>query len=163
HGWLVNLLLVLPVFYVLMIVSPLLSSMSWIVLVVAIAGFSWMIMSQIVKNQTKSLREREFVLAARFSGVSTFSILTRPSGPRGRLAPVAVPLPCGVPHHAAHLRLPHRRCAARCPRPDQRHIEGLSGSLQGLAARHPNATTSLRRSTTGVWHVRFSSERRHIQ
>src|SRR5690625_4018630 len=77
HGSLVNLLLVLPVFYVLMIVSPLLSSMSWIVLVVAIAGFSWMIMSQIVKNQTKSLREREFVLAARFSGVSTFSILTR--------------------------------------------------------------------------------------
>ena len=77
HGWLVNLLLVLPVFYVLMIVSPLLSSMSWIVLVVAIAGFSWMIMSQIVKNQTKSLREREFVLAARFSGVGTFSILTR--------------------------------------------------------------------------------------
>src|SRR5690625_7644996 len=36
-----------------------------------------MIMSQIVKNQTKSLREREFVLAARFSGVGTFSILTR--------------------------------------------------------------------------------------
>src|SRR5690625_6938025 len=60
-----------------MIVSPLLSSMSWIVLVVAIAGFSWMIMSQIVKNQTKSLREREFVLAARFSGAGTFSILTR--------------------------------------------------------------------------------------
>src|SRR5699024_5114175 len=76
-GWLVNQLLELPVFYVLMIVSPLLSSMSWIVLVVAIAGFSWMIMSQIVKNQTKSLREREFVLAARFSGVSTFTILTR--------------------------------------------------------------------------------------
>src|SRR5699024_12356600 len=77
HGWLVNLLLVLPVFYVLMIVSPLLSSMSWIVLVVAIAGFSWIIMSQIVKNQTKSLREREIVLAARFSGVGTFSLLTR--------------------------------------------------------------------------------------
>ena len=77
HGWLVNLLLVLPVFYVLMIISPLLSSMSWIVLVIAIAGFSWMIMSQIVKNQTKSLREREFVLAARFGGVGTFTILTR--------------------------------------------------------------------------------------
>ncbi len=70
HGWLVNLLLVLPVFYVLMIISPpLLSSMSWMVLVVAIALFGWMIMSQIVKNQTKSLREREFVLAARFTGV----------------------------------------------------------------------------------------------
>lgn len=78
HGWLVNLLLVLPVFYVLMIISPpLLSSMSWMVLVVAIALFGWMIMSQIVKNQTKSLREREFVLAARFTGVGTFRILTR--------------------------------------------------------------------------------------
>src|SRR5699024_4379679 len=77
HGWLVNLLLVLPVFYVLMIVSPLLSSMSWIVLVVAIAGFSWMIMSQIVKNQLLSMHELQFVLAARFSGVSTFTILAR--------------------------------------------------------------------------------------
>ncbi|WP_114855506.1 ABC transporter permease [Brachybacterium sp. YJGR34] len=77
HGWLVNLLLTLPIFYVLMIISPLMASMSWIILVLFIALFGWMIMSQIVKNQTKSLREREFVLAARFSGVGTFSILTR--------------------------------------------------------------------------------------
>lgn len=77
HGWLVNLLLTLPIFYVLMIISPMLADFSWIILVLFIALFGWMIMSQIVKNQTKSLREREFVLAARFSGVGTFSILTR--------------------------------------------------------------------------------------
>ena len=77
HGWLVNLLLTLPIFYVLMIISPLMSSMSWMILVLFIGLFGWMIMSQIVKNQTKSLREREFVLAARFSGVGTFKILTR--------------------------------------------------------------------------------------
>ena len=77
HGWLVNLLLTLPIFYVLMIISPLMASMSWVILVLFIGLFGWMIMSQIVKNQTKSLREREFVLAARFSGVGTFKILTR--------------------------------------------------------------------------------------
>ena len=77
HGWLVNLLLTLPIFYVLMIISPLMASMSWMILVLFIGLFGWMIMSQIVKNQTKSLREREFVLAARFSGVGTFTILTR--------------------------------------------------------------------------------------
>lgn len=76
-NWVINLLLVLPVFYVLMIVSPLLSTMSWIILVVAIALFGWMIMAQIVKNQTKSLKEREYVKAARYMGVDTFTILRR--------------------------------------------------------------------------------------
>ncbi len=76
-NWVINLLLVLPVFYVLMIVSPLLSSMSWVILVVAIAFFGWMIMAQIVKNQTKSLKEREYVKAARYMGVDTLTILRR--------------------------------------------------------------------------------------
>lgn len=76
-NWLINLLLVLPVFYVLMIVSPLLSSKSWFILVVAIGFFGWMIMAQIVKNQTKSLKEREYVKAARYMGVGTFTILRR--------------------------------------------------------------------------------------
>lgn len=76
-NWVINLLLVLPVFYVLMIVSPLLSSMSWIILVLAIALFGWMIMAQIVKNQTKSLKEREYVKAARYMGVDTLTILRR--------------------------------------------------------------------------------------
>ena len=90
-NWLINLLLVLPVFYVLMIVSPAIADPSnlpgaiqwlgfmpaWGLLVIAIGLFSWMIMAQIVKNQTKSLKEREYVKAARFMGVSTPTILRR--------------------------------------------------------------------------------------
>lgn len=76
-NWVINLLLVLPVFYVLMIISPALSSMSWLILVIAIACFGWMVMAQIVKNQTKSLKDREYVKAARYMGVGTFTILTR--------------------------------------------------------------------------------------
>lgn len=52
-------------------------SLGWIVIVFFIAAFGWMIMAQIVKNQAKSLREREFVKAARFMGVGTFRTLTR--------------------------------------------------------------------------------------
>ncbi|MBB5832242.1 peptide/nickel transport system permease protein [Brachybacterium aquaticum] len=90
-NWLINLLLVLPVFYVLMIVSPAISDPSnlpaalkwlgflpaWGLLVIAIGLFSWMIMAQIVKNQTKSLKDREYVKAARYMGVGTPTILRR--------------------------------------------------------------------------------------
>ena len=75
--YLINLLLVLPIFYVLMIVSPLMQSSGWILIVLAIGLFNWMIMAQIVKNQTKSLRNREYVKAARYMGVGTFTILRR--------------------------------------------------------------------------------------
>lgn len=74
---LINLLLVLPVFYVLMIVSPMLAKISWIVLVVVIALFGWMVTAQVVKNQTKSLRDREFVRAARYMGVGVGTTLRR--------------------------------------------------------------------------------------
>lgn len=76
-NWFISLMLVLPTFYVLMIVSPMMQSLGWIVIVFFIAAFGWMIMAQIVKNQAKSLREREFVKAARFMGVGTFRTLTR--------------------------------------------------------------------------------------
>ncbi|MCS6711383.1 ABC transporter permease [Brachybacterium sp. EF45031] len=75
--YLINLLLVLPIFYVLMIVSPVMQDSGWMLIVVAIGLFSWMIMAQIVKNQTKSLRNREYVKAARYMGVGTFTILRR--------------------------------------------------------------------------------------
>lgn len=90
-SWCINLFLVLPVFYVLMILSPAIQSPdslpgglralakmpAWMLLVIALAGFSWMVMAQIVKNQTKSLKEREYVKAARFMGVGTLTILKR--------------------------------------------------------------------------------------
>lgn len=75
--WVTSLLLTLPMFYILMIVSPVMKSTGWLVIVVFLAAFGWMVMSQIVKNQTKSLRDREFVRAARYMGVSTPTILRR--------------------------------------------------------------------------------------
>ncbi|WP_151904749.1 ABC transporter permease [Brachybacterium ginsengisoli] len=90
-SWFINLFLVLPVFYILLILSPAIQAPeslpgglkqlalmpSWLLIVLAIACFGWMIMAQIVKNQTKSLKEREFVKAARYMGVGTFTILRR--------------------------------------------------------------------------------------
>lgn len=75
--WLISLLLTLPSFYILMILSPVMKETGWLVIVVFLAAFGWMVMAQIVRNQTKSLRDREFVKAARYMGVSTSTILRR--------------------------------------------------------------------------------------
>lgn len=39
--------------------------------------FGWMIMAQVVRNQTKAIKDRDFVRAARYMGVSTPKILSR--------------------------------------------------------------------------------------
>ena len=75
--WCINLLLVLPSFILLVILSPLFSSLSWVFLTLFLAGFSWMIMAQVIRSQTKSLRDRDFVKAARYMGVPTRTILSR--------------------------------------------------------------------------------------
>jgi len=75
--WLINLLLVLPSFILLVILSPLFKDMSWVFLTVFLAGFSWMIMAQVIRSQTRSLRGRDFVKAARFMGVPMPTILAR--------------------------------------------------------------------------------------
>jgi peptide/nickel transport system permease protein len=47
----------------------------WLILL--LAGFSWMISARIVRGLTMSLREREFVTAARYMGVSNTRIIFR--------------------------------------------------------------------------------------
>ena len=42
-----------------------------------LSAFSWMISSRIVRGMTMSLREREFVAAARYMGVSNWRIIVR--------------------------------------------------------------------------------------
>jgi len=75
--WCINLLLVLPSFILLVILSPLFKGLSWVFLTIFIAGFSWMIMAQVVRSQTRSLRDRDFVKAARYMGVPMPTILGR--------------------------------------------------------------------------------------
>ncbi|MEZ0341800.1 ABC transporter permease [Mycobacterium sp. pV006] len=76
--WVVDLLLVVPAFILIAIVTPLTqrsNTVFWLILL--LAAFSWMISSRMVRGLTMSLRDREFVVAARYMGVSHWRIITR--------------------------------------------------------------------------------------
>jgi peptide/nickel transport system permease protein len=76
--WLVDLLLVVPSFILIAIVTPRLSQSDRVLwLIVLLSVFSWMISSRIVRGMTMSLRVREFVVAARYMGVSNWRIIVR--------------------------------------------------------------------------------------
>ena len=46
-------------------------------LVVFLVLFGWMVLARVIRGQTMSLREREYVKAARFMGVPGFTIIRR--------------------------------------------------------------------------------------
>src|SRR3954467_9777511 len=73
--WIVDLLLVIPSFLIIAIIASNLKGASWLILVFLIAVFAWMITARIIRGMTLSLREREFVQAARYSGVSSSGII----------------------------------------------------------------------------------------
>ncbi|MCV7055655.1 ABC transporter permease [Mycolicibacterium gilvum] len=76
--WLVDLLLVVPSFLLIAIVTPRTresGTLIWLILL--LAAFSWMISARIVRGLTMSLREREFVTAARYMGVRNWRIIVR--------------------------------------------------------------------------------------
>ena len=76
--WLVDLLLVVPSFILIAIVTPRTrqsGSIFW--LIVLLAAFGWMVSSRMVRGLTMSLREREFVRAARYVGVSSRQVIVR--------------------------------------------------------------------------------------
>jgi peptide/nickel transport system permease protein len=76
-GWFVHLLLVIPAFFIFILLSPVYKGLSWVALTFFLALFSWMIMAQVVRSQTRSLRNRDFVRAARYMGTPTGAILRR--------------------------------------------------------------------------------------
>lgn len=76
--WVVDLLLVVPSFILIAIVTPRLGQSGRVFsLILLLAVFSWMISARIVRGLTMSLREREFVTAARYMGVSDWRIIVR--------------------------------------------------------------------------------------
>lgn len=74
--WPVDVLLVLPPFLLVAVVIPA-SGGHWPVLVVLLAGVMWMVSARTVRSMTLSLKSREYVLAARFMGVSAPRIVLR--------------------------------------------------------------------------------------
>ena len=73
----IDLLLVLPAFLIIAILSPTFRGRTWLIFVVLLAAFQWMITARIVRGMTLSLKEREFVQAARFMGVPGWRIIFR--------------------------------------------------------------------------------------
>ena len=76
--WVVDLLLVVPSFILIAITTPRTKNSANIaLLIVLLAAFSWMISSRMVRGLTMSLREREYVRAARYMGVPSARIIAR--------------------------------------------------------------------------------------
>ena len=74
--WLVDLMIVVPSFLLIMIVvQRTKGDIIWMILL--LSAFSWMISSRIVRGMTMSLRDREFVVAARYMGVRDWRIIVR--------------------------------------------------------------------------------------
>lgn len=75
--WIIDLLLVLPSFLILAVLSPVLAGHSWLWLVALLSVFGWMVTGRVVRGMAMSLKEREYVQAAKFMGVSSFTIIRR--------------------------------------------------------------------------------------
>ncbi|MBJ8339900.1 ABC transporter permease [Antrihabitans sp. YC3-6] len=74
--WVVDLLLVVPSLIIIAIFTPRVkSSQSVLLLIVLLSVFGWMITARIVRGMTLSLRDREFVQAARYMGAPTHKIV----------------------------------------------------------------------------------------
>ncbi|MEV0029239.1 ABC transporter permease [Nocardia sp. NPDC050793] len=74
--WFVDLLLVVPSFIIIALFAPRTKgSGSIALLIVLLAVFGWMISARIVRGLTLSLRDREFVRAARYMGAPTHTVI----------------------------------------------------------------------------------------
>lgn len=73
----IDLLLVLPAFLIIAILSPAFKGRTWLIFVLLLSAFQWMITARVVRSMTLSMKEREFVYAARFMGVSNWKIILR--------------------------------------------------------------------------------------
>ena len=85
----VDILYGLPYMLIVIIAMTLFASRSFVLVILVLGLFSWLTMSRIVRGQVLSLREREFVEAARALGVATASIIFRHMLPNF-LSPVIV-------------------------------------------------------------------------
>ncbi|GAB3210221.1 peptide/nickel transport system permease protein [Marinactinospora thermotolerans DSM 45154] len=75
--WITDLALVLPSFLILAILFPWIRGSNWLLFVLLLAAFMWMITAKMVRGMTISLKEREYVLAARYMGVPAWKIIFR--------------------------------------------------------------------------------------
>lgn len=76
--WILDMLLVIPTFLLLAFATQAASGTNgWIWLCVALMVFGWIGYARVLRALTLSLRDREYVTAAKFMGVSSFKILRK--------------------------------------------------------------------------------------
>ena len=92
---LVDVMLCFPVLFLLIALIVYVEPSIWIIMI-AIGVTSWPGVSRLVRAEILSLKEREFVLAARALGGSDFRVLFRHLLPNA-LAPVLVSITLGIP------------------------------------------------------------------
>ena len=69
--WVIDLLLVVPSFLLIALLTtggPK-GPYSWLLLVLLLAAFSWVLSARVVRSLSMSIKEREYVLAAKFMGL----------------------------------------------------------------------------------------------
>ncbi len=88
-SWLINLFMAVPQFLLILVVIAVIdeNSVFWVIIIIGL--FSWMDVARLVRNQTLSIKERDFILAERVIGVSQLRILLRHILPN-LLGPVVV-------------------------------------------------------------------------
>jgi peptide/nickel transport system permease protein len=77
--WVIDLLLVVPSFLLIAVLSTGGSKgpYGWLLLVVLLAGFGWVLSARVVRSLTLSIKEREYVQAARFMGLGAPTTIVR--------------------------------------------------------------------------------------
>jgi len=85
----VDSLLSLPLLFIILVAAQFLGSGSWFALMLIFGAFGWLGLSRLVRSLFLSLREEDFVDAARAVGVSDFRIIVRHILPN-TLSPIIV-------------------------------------------------------------------------
>ncbi len=76
--WLLDMLLVIPSFLlVAMIVRAASGTQGWLILIVGLTAFGWIGYARTLRTMALSLRERDYVRAAKYMGVPSFKIIVR--------------------------------------------------------------------------------------
>ena len=77
--WIIDLLLVIPAFLLIALLagSSLGEQSSWIALVALLTFFGWMLSARVVRSLTQTIRQREYIMAARYMGLSGPVIIFR--------------------------------------------------------------------------------------
>ena len=88
-SWIINVFMAFPQFFLILAIVALIgpNSLWWIIVVIGL--LSWMDIARLVRNQTLSLKERDFILAEKVLGISRIRILFRHILPN-LLAPIIV-------------------------------------------------------------------------